>query len=282
MEIITARVPDSCEIGIHGDTHEGNCDSSRPARDAFLQWVAEDRARRFVHMGDDIDAIVSDDRRYVWRDGDVALPLQCCASMVEAYRPVADRGLAWLDGNHPYALHRFGDVSRDLISGPLGIPYGGFACRVRLEDKHGLICKLYLAHPTTWSMPRGAKDPIQRKANRQAWLKNRLEPMASDCLVMCIGHVHALLVTPPTRKLVLTDDGERLHQGYLEGGDSAASYIEPDRRWYGAAGSFLRTFSEPGERPGYAERMGLPPTELGFLALRIEDRRVVDLREVVL
>ena len=60
----------------------------------------------------------------------------------------------------------------------------------------------------------GAKDPIQKDANQRAWLVNQLAPLAGDCALHLMGHVHTLLVQPPARTAgELLDRLERDFQG---------------------------------------------------------------------
>lgn len=279
MKLLSATIPPSCEIVLHGDSHHGSANAPDDSVNALLDWIMAGPRRYFAHLGDEIEAITTDDKRYQHRAGEQPVPLRQAAAVVAQYRRAAKRGLVWLMGNHSFALHRFGNVTQDLIAAPLGIPYGQWTCKLALRDRHGQIAKLYLCHGVRESLTSNAKDYDQRVANMKAALKMRLLHKAGDCLVMAMGHTHKLLVVEPAQRLILRDDGEKLVQEYLGPGDGAADYIEPDRRWYCNTGSFLRTYAL--DDSGYAERAGYDPVELGYCVVRIEDRRVVEVRKVV-
>ena len=85
----------------------------------------------------------------------------------------------------------------------------------------------------------------------------------------------------PVQKLVLTDDGEKLHQHYT--GCAHADkhgYIEPDSRWYVNTGSYLKKYSNDGD-PGYAEMAGYDPVELGHIRITIEGGVLADVSKAI-
>lgn len=273
MELITRQIPATCEIALHGDTHEGNALCHHDGIDAFVAWVRAKRNRYWVHMGDEMDAIMTDDKRYQVDTTDEPIPLRQMHAVIDRYRPIAGRCITWLQGNHSAKLARFGDLTAE-ICGALSIPYGTWTAKVQLttgKDQQR-VAKLFLAHGAGNVMRSNAKDEEQRRANMLASLKNRLRRKAGDCLLMAIGHTHQLLVCPPSRRLILSDDGDQLHHAYLTQGDGAADYIEPDRRWYVNTGSYLRTYALGVS--GYAERAGYDPIELGHVVVRIKAGKI--------
>ena len=278
MRLLKATIPSNCDIALHGDTHFGSANCADDSVDEMLAWVMEKPNRRFVHMGDAIEAITTDDKRYQHRDDDTPIPLLQCKSVVSRYRAARKRGLVWLLGNHEFTLHRFGNLAEHMAN-ELGIPYGQWTTKLDLHDKHGRIGKIFLAHGVGHVLNSNAKDYEQRVANMKASVKMRLVHKAADCIVMGFGHTHKLLVVDPAQRLILTDDGEQLHHKYLGAGDGAADYIEPDRRWYVNTGSFLRTYAL--DDSSYAERAGYDPIELGFAIVKIRNRKVVGVEKVV-
>jgi hypothetical protein len=278
MRLIEAEIPPNCDIAAFGDEHLGNAARSESGVREVIHWITAGRNRRFIYTGDGIEAITTDDPRFQWQPPKPGqpeaplLPLQQEEALIAEYRKVSKRGLAWLSGNHEFALHRIGDFG-DRISRSLGIPYGGVACRISLRDKHGPIALIYACHPSRLTIRSNAKDYEQRKANMQAQVKRFLVDKASDCAVMLVGHVHKLIVVPPSGKLIIYQADGKLKQGYLDGDNSMPRYIDPDRRWYAATGSFLRTMTL--DHDGYAERWGLDPVELGYPVITIRDRKIV-------
>jgi predicted phosphodiesterase len=278
MRLLTAEISSNCDIALHGDTHQDNIQSSDSGIEQTFEWIRRERNRRFIFMGDAIEAITTDDKRYQHDTTVDPIPMRQLASIVDKYRPIAKRGLAWLAGNHEFALQRFGDLGAEM-AGNLEIPYGGCAAKLLLKDKHGPIAKLYLCHPSRFTMRSNAKDYEQRVANMKAAAKRFLVDKAGDCVVMAVGHTHKLLIVDPSPKLVIFDEGGKLKQDYLIGDNSMPHYIDPDRRWYLNTGSYLRTMLL--DHDGYAERAGYDPIEIGFIVLEIRDRKVVKARRMV-
>jgi hypothetical protein len=138
--------------------------------------------------------------------------------------------------------------------------------------------KFYFTHGNG-SLPKGAKDPIQRKANRKAAIRRKLEETGiSDCIVMSFGHTHYLEVVEPTvhDALYITDDGHNHKQHYQVPSVQNADYIPPDSRWYCNTGSFRKLYTPSGSHiVDYGEVAMYGPTELGCIKITVEDRQVV-------
>jgi len=282
MRLLTKQIPASCEIALHGDTHEGNLLSRTEGVDSLIEWVMAKRNRYFVHMGDEIEAITSDDKRFQSDTTTDPIPMMQSQAAAERYAPAAARCLTWLNGNHNNKLARFGNLTATLCA-KLGIPYGTWTCKLRLMTGDHQVCKMFLTHGFRGTIRSRAKDEEQRRANMMASLKMLLVRKASDCLIMGMGHTHLLMVVPPARRLILRDDGTDMHQQYLGQGDGAADYIEPDRRWYVNTGSFLGLYADPAlEVDGYAERAGYDPTEMGHVLVTIRSGKVATVEPVVM
>jgi hypothetical protein len=278
MRLIEGLIPSNCDIALFGDTHWGNLQMSASGFYQTQEWIMAERNRRFIFMGDAIEAITTDDKRYQDDTTTDPIPLRQLSTFVDICQPIRKRGLAWLGGNHEFALQRFGDLGAEMARN-LGIPYGGCAAKLLLKDNHGPIAKLFLLHPSRVTIRSNAKDVDQRLANMKASLKRLLVNKAGDCLIMAMGHTHLLMVCEPARRLILTDDGESILQNYLGPGEGAKGYIEPDRRWFANTGSYLRTMVLGHD--GYAERAAYDPVELGYVTVKIRERRIVSVEPVI-
>jgi len=278
MRLIRKTVPENCEIALFGDIHLGSVACYEKGVQQVANWVRGSQNRFWAGMGDTIEAITTDDKRYQATGKKDIVPMRQAMAAVKMLSPIADRGLAFLSGNHEFALHRVGDFG-EAIAEELAVPYGGRACKVALHSKRGLMFKMYLCHPSRVTLPSGAKDHEQRIANRKASLKRLLANKAADCLLMAMGHVHQLLVVEPARKLSLYDDGAELKQAYTGLGDGRAQRIDPDARYYCATGSFYR--SQVLGEDVYSETFGYDPVELGYIVVTIRDGVPAGVREVV-
>lgn len=282
MRLLQATVPNDCDIVLMGDDHKGAKASHSKGVDSVFEWIMGQPNRYFCHMGDEIEARTIDHHYFDIDTTDTKLtkPMLQIEAAIKQYRPVKDRCLAWLYGNHSAALDRFGNLTKYLCD-QLNIPYGGVMCKLRLVNKRNRqIAKFFLYHPFRFTLRHQAKDYDQRLANKKARLKDFLYPWAADCLLMAIGHVHQLIVASPVRTLLMTDDGKHLQQEYLAAGKGDSDYIEKDRRWYCCAGSFLKSSLMNADT--YSEKHGYPPTEMGYCIAEIRKGQLVNVKEVVI
>lgn len=291
MKISTIpNMPDSFELILFGDDQEGN---AAKATDKYLQcieYICEKESRYGIHMGDACDAFWVDDKRYSEAECKQS-PIEQKKAVIEQLSPLAKTGrlLSILEGNHERALTwkmqrllgKDYDFSDDIASSlravsanPLYPISGTFT---NIIDFSGHF-KGYFVHGAK-SISSVSPDPHRRLANMQYRLKLILEKLAGDCIVMCMGHRHIVLVTPPLPEVYLTSERGKFKQHYTTPGTGkVGAYIPPDARWYGCTGSFLKTFLEGATT--YSERAQYSPTEIGYLICRVENKQVVDLREV--
>lgn len=286
--IVIESMPREYEVACTSDWHLGARAHHDGAREALLDWVLAKR-NRFLDFGGDLIEGKSVSSKHFEPDalhpGLVTIEQQVDRA-VEVLRRVKDRILALRYGNHDIALKRDFDVVRVLCE-RLGIEHrrGGYQTWL---DLGGL--RLFGFHGRR-SMPRGAKDPIQRDANQRAWLVNELAPLAGDRHVMLMGHVHSLLVQPPVEQYQLLDGPDGIRARYFVQTESpvvtrdAASatdtrvMVPTQSRWYGCTGTLRR--SGGFGYIDYAEVGGYPPSPIGWLTMRVEGDRCVDLRKVV-
>lgn len=286
MQLITVQQPDNFNHFFFGDAHECNPLSSNGGWEQLVDMLHSPydgcKNNTCSDGGDMIDAITVDDKRFDPRYATdkqgkpLPLPLRQAKMAVERRRPIA-KLLQWiLDGNHEYALRRFGDITQSVCE-ELGVTYGTYSVKATFLDKKGnLMFKAYDTHGRK-GISSAADDPLRRETNMRLTLKRHLKFKAGDCAVMVKHHTHKLLVCKPESELYLTDHEGAITQNYT-GWGQAESYIHPDLRWYGNAGSFLKLFGDG--ISGYAELAEYDPVELGFLVLKVRDRKIVSLDKV--
>jgi hypothetical protein len=226
-----------------------------------------------IDGGDALEAIMVDDPRFSPEKLTEPLPLEQMNRAASRREAIKDKLLAILMGNHERKLWRFGNIAEEICR-RLDVPYGTYTTKISIKDSRDqLMYKIYETHGFK-SINSIADDPIRRKANMELILKRHLKNKAADCAVMVKHHAHKLLVAEPHHELYLHDDGHKIRQGYTVWGQNQ-QYIHPDARWYGCAGSFLKLFGK--NISGYAEIFELDPTELGFLVLKVRNKRIVGL-----
>ena len=281
MKFIQATdMPSSHDFALAGDTHVGSLLCHYDGINQLIDWCSSKKDRYLGHMGDAIESILVDDKRFD-RAADRTLPLQQADKVISMFSPIAKKMKFILLGNHEQKLWRFGDLSQYMADG-IGCPYGTYTSIVEVADKYGPIYRIFASHGFG-VLKSNAKDAEQQEGNMKASLKMKLKEKRGDCIVQALGHTHKLLVCPPVEKLYLyTDDNGKTKQGYLSADDSTARYIHPDRRWYANTGSFLKLYDDDLGVSGYAEQKGYDPVQLGHIVIKVRDRKIISIDKVIL
>jgi len=195
----------------------------------------------------------------------------------DLWKPIADRTVLFMPGNHDQYLSPNFDIPRAL-SKELGIldTLGGYQSWLNIA---GLTLHFWHGKP---ALPRGAKDPVQREANQKAWLKNRLEKLAGSAHAQYMGHTHACLILPPIEQYALLDIGENCRGRFFTEqvrDINGAVWVPPDARWYVNTGTFRRTGGFGFE--DYAEIAGYSPLPIATTITEIGDSKVQNISKVI-
>lgn len=269
------------DIVLPGDTHEGSVTYHDKGVKKLIEYIQAEPNRYWAHMGDWIEAITTDDKRYAWNKAEVPIPLKQAQAAIESFLPIAEKCFCGLLGNHELKLHRFGNLVKDVICSQLKIPYGSYMAHVDVKHAGKRLFSIMLWHgPTRGSLASNAKDYEQRIANMKASLKMKMKYMFSDCAIQACGHFHRLFVVPPTSQLFIYSQGTKIKQGYLDG-IQTGDYIDPDRRWFVCTGSFAKLYADDDEAISYGEVSGYPPVELGFPVIHVIDGKITGIESRV-
>lgn len=274
--LATDPLPSDHDIVLCGDEHTGNILSHDDGIEQVHDYVLAENNRFVVKMGDRIDAIASDDKRFD-ETAKTQIPLQQANIAIEQDRRIASRTLLRLIGNHELKLWRFGNLA-EYIAKELNNPYGTYTAVLTVCDKYGPMYRMWLSHGFG-SLNSNAKDYEQRIGNRKAGLKMKLKYKASDCLIMAMGHTHQLLTAEPIHQLHLTHAEGRPKQHYRQCDDQLAAFIDPDLKWYANTGSFLKQYGDGVS--GYGEVKGFDPVPMGSIVVRVRDRKVIAVDELI-
>ena len=281
MEIVERKLPPDHEIILFGDTHEGSILKHKKGVRQLVEYVRDTKNCYAVHMGDLVESIAIDDFRYDRLTTDPGSPVSLNQYMKAAkeLEPIKDKLMVMMQGNHDWkCISKHGDFVKDLVCEQLGVPYGTYECWLHIQNGKGRDeYKIFLAHGAG-VLNSNAKDPIQRRGNQEAALKNKLYPEAGDCVIMAMGHTHKLIVVKPTKELYMHSNGGKVEQSYRSTSKSKRE-IDKDHRWYVNTGSFLKKYGPRGVS-GYAERFMLRPAELGYVKVLVKGYEVQDCQEV--
>jgi hypothetical protein len=288
MELIYREMPLDYEFYDTSDAHYGPYNHHREAFLEIINQVAERPNRYMWHKGDGVDCVTPGDKRFSTVSADVRKgwrnPMDHADQLVRDMLPIRERILTYMVGNHEYHLINTVDVA-GYICEALQVPWGGVICKFVALHNRKVQHKFLLWHGRG-SLPKGAKDPIQREGNRKAHLKRKLESLGhTDCIYQTMGHTHQLIAVEPTinQELMLTDNRKGLKQQRRHHTKQNAAYIPPEARYYGNSGSFLRLYSKPGQRSiGYGEIAGYAPAEIGCLKGYVQGGELQHVEKVVL
>jgi len=295
MQLITQVVPDDFNLFLYGDTHEGAVHFCRSSWNKFIDIVRkpfDGVSKNFVvDHGDCIEAISTDDRRFDIETADPEILLAAKAagrsskgsyidrqieSAINRRKPIFDKIVTLLKGNHEHALWRYTSVSERIADG-LEVSYGTYSAVISYVDKDGdLLFKHYATHGRR-TIGSVADDPVRQRANMELQLKRYLKNKFGDTLLNSQGHSHKILTAKPRPQLyITTNEGDIGH--HYTAARKSRGYIEPNHKWYACSGSFLKQYIVGVD--GYSERAGYDPVELGCVVCKVRDRQIVDLVEL--
>jgi len=282
MEFLTYNLPETHRVYYISDFHEGTILQYSQGLEATIERIHDDPIGAVLIGGDLAEAIMIDDKRYssetLSKKADV--PLLQYKEVIKKLRPIANKTLAILIGNHDWKLvSRVGNLVKDYVCTELGVPYGTYSVKLTINNPKGeLMYKSFYTHGAG-NLYSCADDPVRRLANMRLMLKRKLQHKFADCVLMGTGHNHKLVVLKPIPVLYLTSEGKEIQQ-YYTGSEQQAQYIHPDHRFYFSTGSFFKLY-ESGVS-GYGELFGFDPHELGYCIAHVEDGIVKDVTREIL
>lgn len=278
------KMPRGYRIVATGDWHIGSRACHMVELQRMLEWIGKSRDVYWLHTGDMIEGNPVRSKHF---DLDTLDPVLSSIGAqvekaVELVRPVAGKCLMLGVGNHDIYLKPDVDIPR-LMAKDMGVPKGGYQTWLHTGGVRG-----HIFHGRR-SMPKGAKDPIQRDANQRAWLARELDNLgAADSHYHLMGHVHTLHVQPPIRQYALVSEGDELRARWITppagtGTDAknkqAYSFVPKEARWFACCGTFRRSGIMGAE--DYAEIAGFAPAPIGYQVLTVKDDVLVDISPVI-
>jgi len=283
---IKSPIPDKCEIIITSDWHIGSRSFSYDAFDKMMSWLMASKNRYVIFNGDMIEGKPVKSKHFDPRS--LELELQTAQDQANWCKPylkklaAKKKVLAFGYGNHDlYLLPDYDWMAEFAESVGLTEKLGGYQTWIELTDN----LKVFMFHGRR-SLPRGAKDPVQRSANRLAWLKRELEDLASSCHVMVHSHVHWLAVLPPIMQVGLFNEGTNVKryahlqpEGSITVGAKTVPYVPKESRWYVCSGTLRKSGSF--DYIDYSEIAGYAPSAIGWVQMSVREGRCQDIKEIV-
>lgn len=105
MLILKYPVPRNFNLYLFSDAHAGSSLFYRKGFLKFVSTVKNDDIGYAIDLGDAIEAIASDDKRYTSDTSKEPIPLKQANDYIEMIRPIKDKIILRLLGNHEHTLH---------------------------------------------------------------------------------------------------------------------------------------------------------------------------------
>ncbi len=274
-------MPPDFEIADMSCLHVGSANCHYEGIKEIVYWVQHGKYRYINLKGDLIEAITPKDKRFKMRSIDTRFktPADEVEYLVEIFKPVADHIIGCCLGNHELKVIDYLDCVEEFTK-KLNIrhTYGAGIYKFIPLRKNKPMHKYLFLHGSRY-LPKGAKDPVQRKANREAAQKRILEELGhADCIYASQGHHHQICIVKPTAtdQLYLTDDGTKIKQHYRVLSKQNADYIPSESRWFCGTGSYRKSLTRPGSFALDYSEGRYAPTELGCVKIIVRDGNIID------
>jgi len=257
MKILVKRLKvkasDRINIIFIGDEHIGHRNTQEDKLKKHIEYIRYKPHTYWIGMGDKCEFITPRDVR--WDAGGLAkwirpemisdLPRQQALRYIKLFKPIANKCLGLLEGNHEYSIKsRYDFDVHSYICEELGVPNLSYMAYIRLvfekiRSKSRRKVDIWATHGTGYATTMSGKV-------------NQLQKVISsfDADVYVIGHLHQKIPLK-TVKLYLDDRGKLREK-------TIVSCAVP---------SFFTTYSE--ESSAYTERNMLPPSATGVVKLVI-------------
>jgi predicted phosphodiesterase len=277
MQRIVCDLPKSFELISGSCTHIGSIMCHEAGIEKVVDYVGSGKNRFFIHLGDWIEYIPSDDiKRFnpapqEHKLKEIISPTEQAKQAAKMFMPIKDKILCGLLGNHERKYSRYGDLVKDIICSDLDIPYATSICRIIIKNNKKNLFNIQAMHGKR-IFKSNAKDYEQREGNKKAALKLYLQNQMGDCAIQLCGHAHWIGIVPPSNIPYFVDGEKGVKHHYLKG-MTHAGYIPPDQRWYACCGSARKSRLDGYD--DYAQEY--EPTDLGFVKIIVDNGEIVKL-----
>lgn len=269
------NIGETLNIYFLGDIHEGNVNHAEDELKEAVKIIKNDPNGYWIGMGDYIEAITLDDKKR-FNPVTIAkkygiedlkdLPFKQCKAVFDKIRPIEDKCLALLIGNHEESYvkynhsnvyDRFGEMFTTM---PAMLGYVGFFRVGLIRQKN----KDTANHVIVFALNHG----IGGGGFREGYPINKIHDVFrwTDADINIMGHIHQLVI----------DDKKITGVTYY-------GNLNKRRRYFGSSGCFLWTYKEG--NANYYEHKGKHEGDIGFLKVSIKllrDGPDITLKKIIL
>lgn len=288
MRLIKSQIPKDCKLIIMGCMHSGSANCHWSGIHKLVDRIKDDEIYGVLNTGDNIEGKIPGSKHFSRSSIDLKrvliTPQEQAEAIIKVLLPIKHKILAWGRGNHERKIENTWDAGKEIAL-RLEVPYGMYTYKFHATDKRDKTRFKIHIHHGNWGLRSNAKDTIQRKANKEAALRQRYFGTGiSDCILHAGSHWHQQIISPPpyTLEKHITDNGKGITTFQRKPTPQNEDYISPEQRWVVSVGCFRKVFTQPDDMiDDYAEiGMYSGAADLGWVEVRIEDYRIVDVKAV--
>lgn len=239
MKTVKYKGPSKILYGL-GDTHLGHPNTDMKLLQKHIDRIRHEKAP-WVHLGDWVDAISTDDRRFSVEDHRMSV-VESYLDMEELFNPIVPYCVAVLRGNHGTKWSKQeGDMIK-VIARRWGVPYLGYqGFLIFYVDKKPH--KIFMHHGAGGGRKRGAKT-----IRLNEWSQ------FIDADIYLQGHTHT----------------------YVQFNDELITPYRVKTRHYANVPGYIRSYRE---HDNYVEELGLPPQCVGMLKIEMDPIKILPVLE---
>ena len=293
MDILTWKTPKDFNLFCFGDDHEGTRLRHNTGWEQLIDMMHSPygdlpESRNYgIDHGDIAECILIDDKRYAEMT-QMGTVLQQIQRAIQHLRPIKNKLITILEGNHTWTLRKFGNITEHVCAeltkeakNSHKIAYGPWQIIIDYTDIKGKYHFSQFATHGYKALNSTIDDPVDRKNSMLRSLRRQLQGKAGNTILMTMGHCHKLLQYLPDRKLGIVSHKGEIYERYDKSEHHHQDeFIPEDRRYYLACGSFLKTLGEGFF--GYAEKAGYNPNEIGYQVVKIRDGLITQIDEIII
>ena len=244
-----------------GDMHIGNANCDLTYLKKMLKWINEKPNCYMLGMGDYVDCIVPQDKRFDFKEVDKQfvkdldnLPMAQVDYVRDLFMPLAEANkiITLIPGNHEdmFRLRSGVNVMSELCK-PLKIIAGDMMTFVRIKFDQ----KQFHTSPLTIWMHHGFFGGGRKKGSKV----NNLEDVATgySASIYLAGHSHNLFSTSSVQISLA----------------SSGTQTVANKKTFVNTGTFLKTLSKSGAN-GYSERKAYTPVKIGVVRIDVYPRKL--------
>lgn len=270
-------LPRNFKIYNWADLHVGNIGYEESTLDDWIHLLTSGKNVFGTLMGDIMECTPHLHKNFSFEetDGRYNTAGKQREYVMDKLLPISHKILWYGLGNHELRFVNTENFSSS-IARDLDVPYADYQVKVLMPggwnmfDWHG------------WGSCNPSQDiPAHIRRQRvENFVCRKMVGQEQSCRAMIMHHIHRIHVIPPTAAPSLTTNNERRVFDYsskiVTDADGREQFVPQNERWFASSGAGFDSCKLGAVT--YAERLGLPPTELGCLKIEVKNDQLYKMK----